>query len=190
MALLAGFLVLSACAAPVQVRRVDARRVHRQLTSNVLSTGHLSRRTQNLLYDRDFVERYEDDPAGALAALHTAVAGGELGPDETAGVAELAFLHAENGGETKVTIAGQEVPLEAEPTAAMALTLAETKIWSLEATGFLRGAGVIEERAQLVSMRPYRRGLTPFVFAHGTGSSAARWAQLANDLGNHPRIHP
>ena len=327
--------------------------MHRQLTSNVLSTGDLSRRTQNLLYDRDLVERYEDDPAGALAALHAAVVAGELGPDETAGVAELAFLHAENGGgspyylaaalyawlylfpdapkvappsgfsprfrlacdlynrgltaglkngenvelrsgtlplpfgeldielapdalvwaghqlvnfvpvaelevkgfptyyrwpgigaplaagvvsqgerdqdllgrrvrvavtallrperlreqlaaqrvrarlevypgydETKVKIAGQEVSLEAEPTAAMALTLAETKVWNLEATGFLRGAGVIEKRTQLVSMRPYRRGLIPFVFVHGTGSSAARWAQLANDLGNDPRLHP
>jgi hypothetical protein len=319
--LLAGLVLFSACEPPVRVRRVDA---HRQLTSNVLSTGDMSRRTQNLVYDRDLVERFHHDPAGALAALHVALLAGQLTPDETAGVAELAFLHAENGGgrpyylaaalyawlhlfpddpkavpsrwsprfrlacdlynrglteglkngenvelrsgtlplpfgelvvelapdadrwgahqltsfvpvaelevkgfptyyrwpglgaplaagvvsqgerdqdllgrrvrvavtallrlerlraqmaarhvrgrletypgydETEVTIVGNEVPLEAEPTAAMALTLAETKIWDLEASGFLRGAGVIEKRAQLVSMRPYRRGLIPF----------------------------
>jgi len=55
---------------------------------------------------------------------------------------------------------------------------------------FLRGAGVIEERARLVSTRPYRPGLIPVVFVHGTASSAVRWAQLYNELDNDPRLHP
>jgi pimeloyl-ACP methyl ester carboxylesterase len=40
-----------------------------------------------------------------------------------------------------------------------------------------------------VSTRPYRRGLIPVVFVHGTGSSAIRWAELYNEIDNDPRIH-
>ncbi|HLY38315.1 MAG TPA: alpha/beta hydrolase, partial [Candidatus Binatia bacterium] len=92
-------------------------------------------------------------------------------------------------GEETITVGKRRVPLEAEPTAALALTLAETATWKLELTGFLRGAGVVEEKARLVSTRPYRPGLIPLVFVHGTQSSAARWAQLYNELDNDPRIH-
>ena len=92
-------------------------------------------------------------------------------------------------GEEAITVGKRRVPLEAEPTAALALTLAETKIWNLELSGFLRGSGVVEKRAQLVSTRPYRPGLIPLVFVHGTGSSAARWAAIYNELDNDPRIH-
>ena len=40
-----------------------------------------------------------------------------------------------------------------------------------------------------MSTRPYRPGLIPLVFVHGTTSSVARWAQLYNELDNDPRIH-
>jgi pimeloyl-ACP methyl ester carboxylesterase len=39
-----------------------------------------------------------------------------------------------------------------------------------------------------VATRPHRSGLIPVVFVHGTASSAARWAQLFNELDNDPRI--
>jgi pimeloyl-ACP methyl ester carboxylesterase len=91
-------------------------------------------------------------------------------------------------GDRTVTIAGREVPLEAEPTAAMALTLSETDIWSRELSGFLR-SGLIDKKTRLVSTRPYEPGLIPVVFVHGTASSAARWAQMFNELDNDPRIH-
>src|SRR5262249_51377045 len=42
---------------------------------------------------------------------------------------------------------------------------------------------------RLVALRPYRPGLIPVVFVHGTASSAGRWAQLYNELDNDPRIH-
>ena len=92
-------------------------------------------------------------------------------------------------GDTTIEVDGLKVPLEAEPTAAMGLMLAETAIWKQELTGFLQGAGVIQGRTRLVSTRPYRRGLIPVVFVHGTGSSAIRWAELYNELDNDPRIH-
>src|SRR5262249_28329278 len=92
-------------------------------------------------------------------------------------------------GDETFAVGDRKVPLEAEPTAALALTLAQTQIWKYELTGFLRGVGVVEKRARLLSTRPYRPGLIPVVFVHGTASSAFRWAELYNELDNDPRIH-
>jgi len=92
-------------------------------------------------------------------------------------------------GDQTITVGDRRVPLEAEPTAALALGLSEAGIWTRELAGFLNGGGVIQENARLVSTRPYRPGLVPVVFVHGTGSSAARWAELYNELDNDPRLH-
>src|SRR6185295_18618564 len=48
-------------------------------------------------------------------------------------------------GEETMIVGKRQVPLEAEPTAAVALTLAETKVWELETTGLLRGMGVVDD---------------------------------------------
>ena len=343
-------LIATACAPPIEVRNVGARRARQVVASNTLTTGEISRHTRNLLYKQDLVERYADDPAGALATLHAAFVAGKLPSESSSSLAELAFHHAEHGGgspyflasalyawtylfrdadaaagdfdprgrlacelynrglteglkrddkvdlragsyplpfgtldiyldpaaltwsghrlagfyplaelevkgfptyyrwpglgaplgaglapnegpdqdllarrarvpvtvvlrptdlarelpegrvranlelypgygDQAITVGKERVPLEAEPTAALALSLATTQVWKWETTAFLRGAGVIEKRAQLVSSRPYRPGLIPVVFVHGTASSAARWAQLYNELDNDPRIH-
>ena len=92
-------------------------------------------------------------------------------------------------GEQTVKVGDVDLPLEAEPTATIALTLAESSVWERERAGFFRGFGVIDERARLVSSRPYEPGLIPVVFVHGTGSSLGRWAELYNELDNDPRIH-
>jgi pimeloyl-ACP methyl ester carboxylesterase len=92
-------------------------------------------------------------------------------------------------GDTKVKVGDQEIPLEAEPTATLGLGLSETALWKLELAGLMGDAGIITKRTQLVSTRPYRRGLIPVVMVHGTGSSAIRWAELYNELDNDPRIH-
>jgi pimeloyl-ACP methyl ester carboxylesterase len=91
-------------------------------------------------------------------------------------------------GSRKITISDQEVPLESEPTAALALTLATTKVWDTELWGFLRGA-LLEDRTNLVAVTPYHPGAIPVVFVHGTASSAGRWAELYNELDNDPRLH-
>jgi pimeloyl-ACP methyl ester carboxylesterase len=344
-------VLIAACAAPITVRR-DAAAARRLAVSNVLTTDKLSRRARNLLYERGLVERYEKDPAGALASLHADLVAGLLQPSYTGLIAEISFHHAEHGGgspyylasalyawdflfpedpnatlgrydvrtriacdlynrgltqglkkdptvvdlgggryalpfgtlevtvdpttlewsghrlynfypvaelvvegfptyyrwpglgaplaasivpgesrdndilarkarvpvtailrphdlsrelaagtvhgsielypgygDKTITVGKNEVPLEAEPTATMALALAETSVWSREMTGFLHGFGVIEERARLVSSRPYEPGLIPVVFVHGTGSSLVRWMELYNELDNDPRIH-
>jgi hypothetical protein len=348
--LLAGVvLAVTACAPPFAVRR-NVLGAQRRAAANVLTTGELSRRTRNMLYEHDLVGRYADDPAGALAELHADLVAGRMRPANVVGLAELAFDHAAHGGgrpyylasalyawaflfpddpsavpdrfnprtrlaselynrglthglekdgtvelragayelpfgtlevaldpaallwsghqlhdffplagievtgfptyyrwpglgaplaarvrpsesdvdllarrarvpvtallrprdlpralgegtvhaaletypgygDTTIKVGEIDVPLEAEPTAALGLTLAETALWKQELSVFLGGAGLITRRTQLVSTRPYRRGLIPVVLVHGTGSSAIRWAELYNELDNDPIIH-
>ena len=91
--------------------------------------------------------------------------------------------------EESVSIAGEQVPLENEPTAALALTFTGVPVFEVETLGFLgRLSGVLKERPPLVSTTPYRPGLIPVVFVHGTGSSIVRWAEMYNRLQADPEI--
>jgi pimeloyl-ACP methyl ester carboxylesterase len=74
------------------------------------------------------------------------------------------------------------VPLEAEPTAALAASLAESRFWEKELRLFLGNAVGLRKESQLRGIRPYRKGRIPVVFVHGTASSPARWADMINDL--------
>jgi hypothetical protein len=87
--LLVGILLLAACAAPVQVERVDPRVVHRELTSNVISTGDLSEPTQIVLRREDRTEAFENFPEQAIAGLHRAAIVGEPDPDLLFALSEL-----------------------------------------------------------------------------------------------------
>lgn len=85
--------------------------------------------------------------------------------------------------EESVLIAGEQVPLENEPTAALALSFTGIPIVELEMLGLLgRLSRAYRDRPPLVSATPYRPGLTPVVFVHGTGSSIVRWAEMYNRL--------
>ena len=82
-----------------------------------------------------------------------------------------------------VTIGDERVPLEGEPTAALALSLTGAPVMEVELFGFLgRLSGFPRERPPLVSTTPYKRGLIPVVFVHGTASSVVRWAEMFNRL--------
>ena len=82
-----------------------------------------------------------------------------------------------------VDLEGELVPLESEPTAALALTFDGVPTLEIELLGFLgRLSGLLAERPPLVSTTPYRPGHVPVVFVHGTASSALRWAELFNRL--------
>ncbi len=81
-----------------------------------------------------------------------------------------------------VTIRGQSVPLESNPTAVFAYSLSDPQIWKSEFAGFLRGDFFDRSASQLVGIQPYVPGEIPVVFIHGTASSAGRWADLINDL--------
>jgi pimeloyl-ACP methyl ester carboxylesterase len=88
-----------------------------------------------------------------------------------------------------VSIAGEQIPLENEPSAALALTFSDVPIIELETLGLLgRLSRALRERPPLVSATPYRPGLIPVVFVHGTGSSITRWAEMVNRLLADPEI--
>jgi len=351
--LIAG-VALFACGTPVGVKRVDPRLVHRALTSNVLSSGRLSTPTQNILYRRDLVDRFDEDPEGALAYLHGQVIKRRGNRDDVFALAELSFAHAEETGSPSyflastvyayaflfpeeghrkpdpldpryrlaadiynrgitegfsaaengevelragtyrlpfgslnvdfdpaklrlgsrqlnhfvpvadlevrgmqtryrwpgigaslaastapldpaqgfddfvqpwakvavtallhidrpraqladgrvratldiaqpvkgdtVAVDGRAIPIEVETTATLAYTLAESPVWQQEIAGFLKGVGVIDEKARLAALGPYRPGRIPVVLVHGTASSSGRWAQMLNELTNDTRL--
>ncbi len=88
-----------------------------------------------------------------------------------------------------VSIAGEQVPLENDPTAALALTFTGVPIVELEMFGFLgRLTGLMADRPPLISTTPYHPGLIPVVFVHGTASSVVRWAEMYNRLQADPEI--
>ncbi len=84
-----------------------------------------------------------------------------------------------------VGVDGQHVPLEFDPSAALAYRLEGAPIWDFEIAGFRRAdfSPFQKETAQgLFMLNPYRPGRIPVVFVHGTASSPARWAEMINEL--------
>lgn len=96
-------------------------------------------------------------------------------------------LYAASATET-VIIEGRERPLEIDETTAVAVQLAASPIWKQELWGFLGRSLPGFKLPVLVSLDPYRPGRIPVVFVHGTQSSPARWADMANDLLSDPWI--
>ena len=91
-------LLLSACATPVQVERVDPQVVNRELTSNVISTGNLSEPTQIALHREDLSNAFESYPEQTIAYLHRMATAGKPDPDALFTLSELSFRYAEDTG--------------------------------------------------------------------------------------------
>jgi pimeloyl-ACP methyl ester carboxylesterase len=90
--------------------------------------------------------------------------------------------------DASVSIDGREVPLESEPSAAFAAFIADSKFWDGELANFLGRTLKVSKSSKLTALEP-QRGRIPLVFVHGTNSSPARWADMANDLLNDRSIH-
>jgi pimeloyl-ACP methyl ester carboxylesterase len=88
---------------------------------------------------------------------------------------------------SRVMLGGQPVPLETEFTATLAYRLAQSRIWDFELAGF-RSADLNPPPIALGMLHPYRPGRIPVVFVHGTASSAARWAEMTNELSADPLL--
>ncbi|MCP5058441.1 MAG: alpha/beta fold hydrolase [bacterium] len=91
----------------------------------------------------------------------------------------------------EVRIGDRRVPLEYEPTTALAFGLENPAIWNLEFGGFFSGDFTpFEDKRQdgLVLQHPYRPGRVPVVLVHGTASSPGRWAELVNELQGDPTV--
>jgi triacylglycerol esterase/lipase EstA (alpha/beta hydrolase family) len=82
----------------------------------------------------------------------------------------------------------RDVPLELEPTAALAYGLEGSPVWDFELAGFRFADPQRIFGDGLIMMHPYRRGRIPVVLVHGTASSPARWAEMYNELMHDPII--
>lgn len=87
-----------------------------------------------------------------------------------------------------VVLGGQTVPLEAEPSVALATALAESRFWERELQGLLGKLLKVTRDSRLYARSPHRPGRIPVVFVHGTGSSPGRWADMVNDLDSDSEI--
>src|SRR5215472_11737069 len=92
-------LLAAGCATPVGVERVDDTTAQHELTANALTADELSPSARNVLRRWVLSERYDDDPAGAIAALHEIIADGRGDQDEVITLAEMSYLYAENTGQ-------------------------------------------------------------------------------------------
>jgi pimeloyl-ACP methyl ester carboxylesterase len=98
-------LLLAGCATPIEVTRSDPRDVQRELTSNVISTGELSNRSEIVLHRRNLKELFASDPEAALASLHRTATAANADPELLFALAELSFRHAEDTGKRSYYLA-------------------------------------------------------------------------------------
>jgi pimeloyl-ACP methyl ester carboxylesterase len=87
-----------------------------------------------------------------------------------------------------VEIDGQRVPLEQEPTAALALTLDVARPWTQDINVFLGKVLMAEAGPTFGGREPHRRGRIPVVFVHGTASNFSVWVNMLNDLESDPLV--
>jgi len=84
-----------------------------------------------------------------------------------------------------VNLGGHSVPLEFDPSAALAYRLEGAPVWDFEIAGFRRGDFNLFGKTadgDLIFLNPYQPGKIPVVFVHGTASSPARWAEMVNEF--------
>lgn len=87
-----------------------------------------------------------------------------------------------------VHVGSYTVPLESDPSAALAYRLEGAPVWDFELAGFrsgdfsLPGFSNSDNFSGLFMLHPYHPNMIPVVFVHGTASSPARWAEMANEL--------
>lgn len=91
-------IVLAACASPIQVVRVGSPEAYRSMTMNALLSKQASLWSRNTVNEWGLLNRFNNQPEVALAALHEIVTRGRGGKNELFALAELSFLHAHNTG--------------------------------------------------------------------------------------------
>jgi len=93
-----------------------------------------------------------------------------------------------------IQVGSYTVPLESDPSAALAYRLEGSPLWDFELAGFRKGdfsfLGIGKSGAinGLYMLHPYHPNMIPVVLVHGTASSPARWAEMENELLGDPAI--
>jgi pimeloyl-ACP methyl ester carboxylesterase len=96
-------------------------------------------------------------------------------------------LHAATEQET-TTIDRSAVPLEQEPTVALALAVSAARPWGQELGRFFGKVLQADLASQFRGREPHRPGRMPVVFVHGTASNPSVWLNMINDLDSDPVI--
>ena len=96
--LLAGLVLVGACATPVGVEPIPPRDFERQTLANAISSGVPSGFSDQVLQRLNLRERYEKEPRAALAEI-LATLNTEDGENRLFALAELSYLHADRSGE-------------------------------------------------------------------------------------------
>lgn len=89
-------------------------------------------------------------------------------------------------GPSSVRVGDRDVPLELQPTAALAYQLEGAPVWDFEIAGFRFADTNAIFGDGLIMLHPYRSGRIPVILVHGTASSPARWAEMINELMHDP----
>src|SRR5262249_25005453 len=89
---------------------------------------------------------------------------------------------------TTVRFGERDVPLELEPSAALAYMLEGAKVWNFEFAGFRSAETEKVLGDGLIMLHPYQPGQIPVVLVHGTASSPARWADMYNEIMRDPSM--
>ena len=103
VALLAA-VVLTGCATPVGLRRMDPEEANRKLTGSVLAGAILSAPTMQILNRSGHADKIQEKPAEAIAAIHQGLPTARE-PDRLFALAELSFLHATRSGDRSYYLA-------------------------------------------------------------------------------------
>ncbi len=135
-----------------------------------------------------------NDPAGYLVAHKAVVAVNALLliPDPRAqlqtGVIESRLLITPAAESEPVVIDGEPLPLEIQPSVALAASLEESDVWEGRLGVFFGRLTKVNEDNRFFGWEPRRSGQIPVVFVHGTMSTPVIWADMVNDLQNDPII--
>jgi len=82
---------------------------------------------------------------------------------------------------TSVTVAGRQIPLEADLSATLAYGTQKADLWRYDLKGFFRGSQALRQNG-LILPQPFEPGRIPVVLVHGTASNPSYWAELVNSL--------
>ena len=94
-------------------------------------------------------------------------------------------VHPADAGRTIEIAGGEQMPVELDPSAALAYMLEGAPVWDTELAGFFKGGRPVFGDG-LITLHPYTPGRVPVVLVHGTASSPARWAEIVNEIQNDP----
>jgi pimeloyl-ACP methyl ester carboxylesterase len=131
---------------------------------------------------RDYIPDSTKVPATALVFLEDPAAGVQVG--RLRGDLRLFTLDEERS----LPLGDERLPLEYEPSAALAYSLADSQFWLFERRAFFSGDPIGARAPGLKLIHPYHPGRIPLVLVHGTASSPGRWANMVNELQADPFV--